>query len=63
MIRNPQYQKCTDAMEQAADDALMALPAKRANEAAKAAYGIIYVDSRGESGRLKISQRITHLNS
>ena len=55
MIRNPQYQKYTDAMEQAADDALMALPAKERMKLLKQRTAFIYVDSWGNPGRLKIS--------
>lgn len=54
MIRNPHYQKYLEAMEKAADDALMALPTKERMKLLKQRTAFIYVDSWGEYGRLRI---------
>lgn len=62
MIRNPQYQKYLDAMEQAADDALMALPAKERMKLLKQRTAFIYVDSWGESGPFENISSALHIS-
>lgn len=53
MIRNPQYIKYLDAMEQAADVALQALSTKERMKLFKSRTAFIYADSWGETGLLE----------
>lgn len=49
MIRNPQYMKYLDAMEQVADTALHALPTRLRMRLLRSRTALIYIDSWGES--------------
>ena len=62
MIRNPQYQKYLEAMEQAADDALMAMPTKERMRLLKQRTAFIYVDSWGESGPFENISSALHIS-
>ncbi|HEY1847230.1 MAG TPA: ATP-binding protein [Buttiauxella sp.] len=50
MIRNPQYMKYLDAMEQVADVALLGLPTRQRVQILRSRTAFIYIDSWGESG-------------
>lgn len=63
MIRNPQYQKYLEAMEQAADDALMALPTKERMRLLKQRTAFIYVDAWGESGPFENISSALHIST
>ena len=63
MIRNPHYQKYLEAMEKAADDALMALPTKERMKLLKQRTAFIYVDSWGESGPFENISSALHIST
>ena len=63
MIRNPQYQKYLEAMEQSAEEALLALPAKERMRLLKRRTAFIYVDSWGESGPFENIASALHISA
>lgn len=63
MIRNPQYQKYLEAMEQSADEALLAMPARERMRLLKRRTAFIYVDSWGESGPFENIASALHIST
>lgn len=62
MIRNPQYMKYLEAMEQAADDALQVLSTKERMKLFKSRTAFIYADSWGEAGLLENISSAMHIS-
>ncbi|MEN3801205.1 hypothetical protein ABDZ32_11540 [Aeromonas veronii] len=62
MVRNPQYQKYLDAMEQAADATLHGLSTKARMKLLKSRTALIYADSWGESGLFENISSILHIS-
>ncbi|KIS42428.1 hypothetical protein [Kosakonia radicincitans] len=62
MIRNPQYIKYLDAMEQTADAALQALSTKERMKLFKSRTAFIYADSWGEAGLLESISSALHIS-